>query len=140
MVNVVQPTEAQAASATLCAAQQNRLLQHIEHHFDDPALRPASAAAALGWSLRQVHAVLDGGPQSFMRCVTRLRLQRARVLLLQKRSLVIDVAFACGFDSLATFYRHYVAAFGSTPAAERRLQGSTPHPPNCGDAGGVCTE
>lgn len=116
------------------------VLQHIEHHLDDPALSPGSTAAALGWSVRQVHAVLDGQPLSFMRCVTRLRLNRARALLQRGRGPVIEVAFACGFDSLATFYRQYVAAFGSTPAAERSRADAFARPPDCGGTAGHCTQ
>lgn len=123
---------------------QRQLLDHIECHLDWPELNPRSTAAALGWPLRRVHAALHGEPLSFMRLVSRLRLQRARAMLLESRRPVIEVAFACGFDSLATFYRQYAAAFGSPPAAERdRLPWGIPPKSSAArgrPAGAGCTE
>ena len=78
---------------------KDRLLHHIEQHLDDPTLSPGSAAAALGWSLRQVHAVMEAEQLTFMRSVTHLRLCRARSLLLQRQGTAVDVTFACGFNS-----------------------------------------
>ncbi len=105
---------------------KDRLLHHIEQHLDDPTLSPGSAAAALGWSLRQVHAVMEAEQLTFMRSVTHLRLCRARSLLLQRQGTAVDVTFACGFNSLATFSRHYTAAFGASPAGRGRHVGPSP--------------
>jgi transcriptional regulator GlxA family with amidase domain len=57
--------------------------------------------------------------------VRRIRLERA-VQLLQTCPLmpITDVAFACGFESLATFYRCFKAEFQAT-ASEIRA-GATP--------------
>jgi AraC-like DNA-binding protein len=48
------------------------------------------------------------------------RLEHARLLLSQRpgRS-VADIAYACGFDGLSTFYRNFRAAFGTSPAEFR---------------------
>lgn len=104
---------------------QQRLLAHIDAQIDSPALTPRAAAQALGISVRCVHGLLAGTPHSFSRLVARQRLQRAQALLAQPDGSVIEVAFACGFNSLATFYRHYVAAFGVSPAGRRRREGAS---------------
>jgi transcriptional regulator GlxA family with amidase domain len=57
--------------------------------------------------------------------VARRRLQRAQALLAQPHGSVTEVAFACGFNSLATFYRQYASAFGASPAGHRRRGGSS---------------
>lgn len=98
-----------------------RLLAHVDAHLDSPALTPPAAARALGISVRRLHSLLADGPHTFARLVARRRLQRAQGLLAERGTSVIDVAFACGFNSLATFYRQYAAAFGVSPAGHRRL-------------------
>ena len=117
-------------------AQRQRLQLHVEQHLAWPDLSPRSTAAALGWSVRRVHAALSDGPQTFMRLVTQLRLQRAQQRLREGQGPVVTVAFACGFDSLSTFYRQYGAAFGCPPGAER----ARAHPPDCGDPARLCTQ
>jgi transcriptional regulator GlxA family with amidase domain len=102
-----------------------RLLAHIDAQLDSPTLTPQQAARALGISVRGVHGLLAGTPHSFSRLVARRRLQRAQALLAQSGRSVVDVAFACGFNSLATFYRQYVAAFGVSPAGRRQRGGTS---------------
>lgn len=101
-------------------ALRQRLLAHVDAHLENPALTPRAAATALGVSVRRIHALLAGSPHTFTRLVAQCRLQRAQMLLAQPRASVVDVAFACGFNSLATFYRQYTAAFGVSPAGRRR--------------------
>ncbi len=85
---------------------------------------PAAVAAELGISLRQLHLVFEGAEQTFARTLAGLRLEDARALLLQDPALpVTEVAYACGFESLATFYRLFGAQFGLAPG-ELREQAS----------------
>lgn len=97
-----------------------RLLAYIDDHLDDPALTPRTAAQALGVSVRRVHTLLARSPHSFSRLVARRRVQRAQELLARRQGSVIDVAFACGFNSLATFYRQYAVTVGASPAGRQR--------------------
>lgn len=94
---------------------RQRLLAHIDARIDNPALTPKEAARALGTSVRGVHGLL-----------ARRRLQRAQELLEQPGLSVVDVAFACGFNNIATFYRQHAAAFGTSPAARRHRDRSSP--------------
>ncbi len=48
-----------------------------------------------------------------------LRLNRARLLLLQTNMSVIDIALACGFVSASHFSKCYRDFFGKTPRRER---------------------
>src|SRR3546814_9920016 len=50
-----------------------------------------------------------------------LRLNKARLLLLQTNMSVIDVALACGFVSASHFSKCYRDFFGRTPRKERGL-------------------
>ncbi|MCC8962686.1 helix-turn-helix transcriptional regulator [Bradyrhizobium sp. Pear76] len=86
------------------------------------ALTPAAVATELGISLRQLHALFEPTGLSFARTLTATRLQEARRLLYAAQERGIDeVAFACGFDSIATFYRVFRAAYGMTPGDARRV-------------------
>nr|WP_249159402.1 AraC family transcriptional regulator [Bradyrhizobium tropiciagri] len=88
-----------------------------------PTLSPAPVAAELGISLRQLHALFEPTGLSFARTLTAARLKEARRLLntMQERG-IDEIAFACGFDSIATFYRVFRATYGMTPGEARRGQ------------------
>ncbi|MGH6610264.1 MAG: GlxA family transcriptional regulator [Burkholderiaceae bacterium] len=49
----------------------------------------------------------------------KLRLERARAMLLQTTKPILDVAVACGFASASHFSRCYRAAYGHKPSDER---------------------
>lgn len=107
------------------ATLRRRLLACIDARLNCPDLKPMTAAQALGASVRTVHLLLQGTPHTFSRLVARRRLQRAQALLMQEHASVVDVAYACGFNSLATFYRQYRAAFGMSPAGRCVTAGSS---------------
>jgi AraC-like DNA-binding protein len=83
-------------------------------------LSPGGVAAELAISLRQVHVLFEPTGLSFTRTLSMMRLAEARRQLeaMPERSIV-QVAFACGFDSLATFYRVFRGAYAMTPGDVR---------------------
>jgi AraC-like DNA-binding protein len=91
-----------------------------------PELSPETVATALGISVRQVHTLFEPTGTSFSRTVTAMRVAEARRLLLSApEATTTQIAFACGFDSLATFYRAFRQAFGMTPG---EMRSSAQHP------------
>jgi AraC-like DNA-binding protein len=89
-------------------------------------LTPAKVAFELGISVRQLHVVFEHAELTFARTLASMRISGARRLLVERPSLpVTEVAYACGFDSLATFYRLFASAYGMAPG-EFRATGS-PH-------------
>lgn len=83
-------------------------------------LTPALVAAELAVSLRQVHVLFEPTGFSFARTLTAMRLKEARRRLeAMPAHSVADIAYACGFDSIATFYRVFRSAFGMTPGDVR---------------------
>ncbi len=94
-----------------------------------PDLSPALVAGLLGISVRSLHLLFEPTGQSFSRAVTAVRLAEAhRQLLADTTRPVVDIAFACGFESMATFYRVFRQTYGLTPsdlrdeAAKQRSQ------------------
>lgn len=93
----------------------------IERDSDHPGLSPASVAGQLGISVRHLHALFEPTGRSFSQSVTAVRLAEAgRCLGRYPARPVADIAFSCGFDSLATFHRAFRAAYGMTPSDYRR--------------------
>jgi AraC-like DNA-binding protein len=85
-----------------------------DHHL--PELAPKAVARELGISLRQVHVLFEPTGLSFSRTLTGIRVRSAcRLLETMPQHSVADIAFACGFDSLATFYRAFRESTGMTP-------------------------
>lgn len=85
-----------------------------------PDLSSATVAAELAVSLRQVHVLFEPTGLSFARTLTTMRLEQAlRLLETMPARQVADIAYACGFDSIATFYRVFRSAYGMTPGDVR---------------------
>jgi len=78
----------------------------------------------LGISVRHLHVLFETIDISFAQAVTGERLAESRRLLIQHRQQSIsEIALACGFNSIATFYRTFQAAHGMSPGEFRATQG-----------------
>ena len=107
---------------SLRSAQLAAVKHHVDLHLADPRLTPASAAAALGISARQLYRLFEPTGGTFARYVLRQRLLRCRDTIAGATGTgrsVVDIAFGWGFNSMATFYRAFVSEFGSPPAVMR---------------------
>jgi AraC-like DNA-binding protein len=111
---------------SLRAARFEAATRYIEQHLTEPHLTPASTAAALGISVRQLHLLFEPTGASFAQYVTRRRLLQCRSALASPigagRS-VADIALGWGFNSLATFYRAFEREFGLPPTMLRAVKG-----------------
>jgi AraC-like DNA-binding protein len=97
----------------------------MARHIAEPQLSPAFVASLLGTSVRHLHVLFEEASMSFSQTVTTLRIERSRHLLREAPGMTIsEIAFASGFDSLATFYRVFRATQGITPG-DFRAQGCT---------------
>lgn len=95
----------------------------IARNLYDASLTPEKVASALGMSVRKLHMLFEPTGRSFARTLVAARVAEAdRLLQAEPWRMVADVAFACGFDSLATFYRAFRAAFDATPKDHRALE------------------
>jgi len=113
---------------SLRTARLEAAKRYIDQHLAEPGLMPASTAAALGISLRQLHLLFEPTGTSFARYVTQRRLQQCRSALMSPTGVarsVADIAFGWGFNSLATFYRAFEREFGLPPTAVRAASMST---------------
>jgi AraC-like DNA-binding protein len=110
----------QAALRTARLSQARRL---IARHLQDPDLTPMMVADLLGISVRHLHMLFESATKSFSQTVTDERLKHSRRLMREAPDrLIADIAASCGFDSLATYYRVFNAAYGMAPG-DFRAQG-----------------
>jgi AraC family transcriptional regulator, glycine betaine-responsive activator len=91
----------------------------MEQNLEEPLTRSDLAQNA-GLSTRQLERLFRKYVvRSPARYYLELRLDRARLLLLQTNMSIIDVALACGFVSASHFSKCYRDFFGRTPRKER---------------------
>ncbi|RZN08239.1 AraC family transcriptional regulator [Bradyrhizobium genosp. SA-3] len=103
----------QAALRTARHSQARRL---IARHLQDPKLAPTMVADLLGISVRHLHMLFETAEKSFSQTVTDERLKQSRRLMREAPDrLIADIATSCGFESLATYYRVFNAAYGMAP-------------------------
>ena len=115
-----------SAQESLRSARLEAAKQYINQHLAEPGLTPASTAAALGLSLRNLHLLFEPTGMTFAQYVMGRRLLQCRSALASPTGInrsVADIAFGWGFNSLATFYRAFQHHFGMPPAAVRTLEG-----------------
>ena len=88
----------------------------IASQLSDPNLSPASVADQLGISIRHLHALFERTAMSFSQTLTACRIEHSQKLLVGVPGRAVSsIAFASGFDSLATFYRVFRATSGMAP-------------------------
>jgi AraC-like DNA-binding protein len=111
-------------AATVSAERCRCALRHMEQNLESQALSPASIAAALHISPRQMQRAFEASGKTFSAELRRLRVAHASALLRNCPEMRIsDVALASGFDSLATFYRSFKAQLGATASDVRSAPG-----------------
>jgi AraC-like DNA-binding protein len=102
-----------------------RLKMAIDARLSDPNLKPASAAAAAGISVRYANGLLAEENSSVERYILHRRLERCRSALadpLQAHRMVGEIAFSWGFSDHSHFTRSFRRAFGMTPGDCRRQE------------------
>ena len=90
-----------------------------EHHAQSVSIRTLARLASMSESVfhRHFKAVTSMSPLQFQK---RLRLMRARSLLIGERSTASRVAFEVGYESASQFNREYARLFGRPPATDAR--------------------
>jgi AraC-like DNA-binding protein len=107
--------EGSGIAGTVAGERLRIALRYIEDNLQSPALSPEAVARHLCVSPRQMHRVFETAGRTLAGEIRRIRLERAALMLRNQPAMAVtDIAFACGFDSLATFYRCFKAEFEAT--------------------------
>jgi AraC-like DNA-binding protein len=96
------------------------IFSYINENFDDPDLTLEIAAGESGLDRCYFSRLIKAQTgQSFSEHLARVRLHKAEELLLSGTEAITNIAFTCGFNSIATFNRLFRAYTGTTPTAFR---------------------
>jgi AraC family transcriptional regulator len=99
----------------------NRVLDHIDRNLAEPLHleQLARVAAFSPFHFHRVFQAMMG--ESLYECISRLRLERAAVLLAYNpRTPVTTIALECGFSTSANFARAFKLRFGQSATEYRR--------------------
>ena len=105
---------------TSASVNRQRVTDYVSMRFTDPLLDVDSIARGLGMSRRTVHRALEAQPGGLTHLVRWLRVERAKLLLLNAPTRPIaSIAGASGFLNEASFYRTFRRVAGVTPGEFR---------------------
>lgn len=99
-----------------------RAVDYIEAHLTEPVAL-ADVAKRAGFSLHyfsRLFRVLTGEPFGSYLVRRRMTLAAERLLAEGRELKLVELAFACGYDSQEAFTRAFKRTFGVTPGAYRR--------------------
>jgi AraC family transcriptional regulator, positive regulator of tynA and feaB len=91
------------------------LKAYLRCRLGDPALAPASVAAAFGISTRTLHKLFERSNTTFGAWLLAQRLEACCAALSSGAARIADVALAAGFNDISHFNRSFKARFGTTP-------------------------
>jgi AraC-like DNA-binding protein len=97
-----------------------RIFSLMLENYDNPDFSLENAAAEIGLSKYHFSRLLkEQTGQGFHDHLTRIRLRQAEKDLVESGRPVVEIAYTCGFGSLATFNRLFKAYTGASPSVYR---------------------
>lgn len=95
------------------------MVRHVLESLDKP-LANADVAKPTGLNVNYALGLFSQTMHlSLKKFVIRMRLLRARSLLVETDMAIANVALECGFGSVTQFYHHFANAYGTTPHQTR---------------------
>ncbi|HYM55542.1 MAG TPA: helix-turn-helix transcriptional regulator [Solirubrobacteraceae bacterium] len=96
-----------------------RIGSAIANGFDDPDFTIGDVTLAVGLSERRVRDVLAEDNTSFRGEVMKLRMAKARLLIVNSRYTIDEIAFLCGYRCASTFAARFREINDMAPRAWR---------------------
>ncbi|MCP4317395.1 MAG: GlxA family transcriptional regulator [Hyphomicrobiales bacterium] len=107
----------------------------ISENLETP-VSPSDIASMIGFSRRHLERLFKSkigiSPKSYY---VKMRLQKARSLLLHTDLAISEIAFACGFISLTHFSKSYLREFGVSPSKDTGMNATPLIGAHCENAG-----
>jgi AraC-like DNA-binding protein len=117
--------EGEPISSAVVAGRVTLAKKLIGKQSRDPSLSAAAVAHAMHVSERTLHRAFELSGESFSAVLMQARLEACKRSLrdpLGTGYLIATIAFANGFDSLATFNRQFRGAYGMSPSEWRQMR------------------
>lgn len=109
-------------AATRRTTLRARINAYIDRHLTDPALGPKTVAAHHHISVRALHQLFQGEPESVAATIRHRRLERCHADLTDPRlhhRTIGEIALYWGFQHSADFSRAFRRAYGVSPSEVR---------------------
>jgi len=100
----------------------------VEHHADELSLGQVARAVNLS-AFYFCKTFKSATGMSFTEFLARVRVEKARHLLLDSQKQIIEAAYEAGFQSLSQFYRVFRRIAGETPTRYRERSQNSPVSP-----------
>ena len=110
-----------ATKGKLAPWQTRKVLTYIHDQLDEPILIESLAQIATISVGHFSRAFKNSTGETPHACVTRIRIERARELMLQTKEPLSQIAIACGFADQSHFSRQFRSVLGQTPGVWRRM-------------------
>lgn len=121
VVRGMHPRDDADLSRSVAEARRYKAQQFITAHCCNPRLDAQKVADHLKLSLRSLHLAFEPTGQGVAARILAARLAHARGMLVDSpQSSTLDVALACGFNNLSTFYHGFSQAYGMPPGEFRK--------------------
>lgn len=112
----------QADAAATAEARRIVIRHAVARHSTEPDFDLSRLSARLGMPPRTIQHLLGEADESFSQILGEARLRKARLMLMDPEydgMAVSDIAFACGFLNVTSFYRAFRRLYGMTPSDMR---------------------
>jgi AraC family transcriptional activator of tynA and feaB len=110
--------------SSFLAKMRSQIVDHIERRLGDSQLTTASISQEFGITPRHLYTVFGGNTESVARYILRRRLEESAMALadpFQNGRYVSEIAYDCGFRSLAHFCNVFRNHYKQAPGEYRRL-------------------
>lgn len=107
------------------AMRVHEIVALMREGFCRPGFSSQTVTKRLGISPRYVQDLLHEAGANFSERLLHLRLEKARVMLMQSPDMKIgNIALLCGFNGISYFNRCFRGRFGESPTAYRGTRGN----------------
>ena len=96
------------------------IIQYIEHNYTDSTLDLNKLSNALGLSISYISALLKKHDTSFVKYLTDLRIEQAKLMLRNNQRLITDISESVGYSDPYYFSHCFKKATGMSPRAYKQ--------------------
>ena len=96
------------------------IIHYIEHNYSDSTLDLNKLSNALGLSISYISALLKKHDTSFVKYLTDLRIEQAKLMLRNNQRLITDISESVGYSDPYYFSHCFKKATGMSPRAYKQ--------------------
>ena len=98
----------------------NQIMNYIDSNYTNPTLSLDDIANSLHYSVSYIYNILKKNNISFNKYLTSIRMEKAKVLLLDPNNKIINIASQVGYSDPYYFSHCFKKAFKESPVEYRK--------------------